>query len=169
MTYLMRGYLEKDELPPLPSEERLRKRAVAYIECPQPIPCSPCHESCPVGAIKMENINDPPEVDYEKCTGCMRCIRVCPGLAIFMLRLREINGREVGEVTLQYEFLPWLKKGDVVELLNRKGEVVGKGVVNWVLPPERNDSTSLVRVEMSPELIFEVRAVRPVKGDDHEE
>ena len=160
MKYLERGYLEKDELPPFPSKERLRKKSVAYIECPQPIPCSPCYEACPADAIKMENINDPPEVDYEKCTGCMKCIRVCPGLAIFMLRLR--NGG-IGEVTLQYEFLPWLKKGDRVRLLNRKGEIVGEGVVNWVLPPERNDHTSLVRVEMPAELIFEVRAVKPVE------
>ncbi|MEM3477678.1 MAG: ferredoxin, partial [Archaeoglobaceae archaeon] len=80
--------------------------------------------------------------------------------AIFMLRLRE-DGK--GEVTLQYEFLPWLKKGDKVELLNRKGEVVGIGVVNWVLPAERNDQTSLVRVEMDAKLIYEVRAVRKVR------
>lgn len=156
MSYLERGYLERDELPPFPSEERLKKKSVAYIECPQPIPCSPCYEACPAGAIKMENINDPPVVDYEECTGCMKCIRICPGLAIFMLRLRE----DYGEITLQYEFLPWLKKGDRVLLLNRKGEVVGEGKVNWVLPPERNDQTALIRVEVPKELLFEVRAVR---------
>ncbi len=158
--YLERGYLEKDELPPFPSKERLLKKPVAYIECPQPIPCSPCYEACPAGAIEMENINDPPKVDYDKCTGCMKCLRVCPGLAVFMLRLKE-NGK--GEVTLQYEFLPWLKKGDRVKLYNRRGEEVGEGVVTWVLPPERNDNTSLVRVEMDAELIYDVRAIRPVR------
>ncbi len=159
MKFLERGYLEKDELPPFPSEERLKKRAVAYIECPQPIPCSPCYESCPADAIEMENINDPPKVDYEKCTGCMKCIRVCPGLAIFMLRLRE-DGK--GEVTLQYEFVLWLKKGDRVKVYNRRGEEIGEGVINWVLPPERNDNTSLVRVEVDADLIFDVRAVRRI-------
>jgi len=137
MKYLERGYLEKDELPPFPSKELLMKRPIAYIECPQPIP----------------------KVNYEKCTGCMKCIRVCPGLAIFMLRLRDGKG----EVTLQYEFLPVPKKGDKVKLLNRKGEVVGEGVVTWVLPPERNDQTALVRVEMDPELIYDVRAIRVIK------
>lgn len=160
MKYLERGYLIREELPPFPSEERLRKRPVAYIECPQPIPCSPCYESCQYGAIKMQNINDPPVVDYEKCTGCMKCIRVCPGLAVFMLRIREDG---MGEVTLQYEFLPWLKKGDRVKLYNRKGEEIGEGVVNWVLPPEMNEKMSLVRVEMPANLIFEARAVRPVR------
>jgi Fe-S-cluster-containing hydrogenase component 2 len=156
MGYLERGYLEDDELPPKPSEERLRKKSVAYIECPQEIPCSPCFESCKYDAISMQNINDPPIVDYEKCTGCMKCIRVCPGLAIFMLRLRDGKGY----VTLPYEFLPYPKKGDIVEIYNRKGEHLGKGRVTWVLPPERNDQTSLVTVEVEPDQIFEVRAIK---------
>ncbi len=155
--YLERGYLEDDELPPKPSDERLRsKRPVAYIECPQPIPCSPCYESCRFDAIEMKNINDPPKMDYEKCTGCMACIRVCPGLAIFMLQIKD----DKGYVTLQYEFLPWLEKGDEVRLFNRKGEEIGKGVVTWALKPERNDNTQLVTVEVEKDLIFEVRAVR---------
>ncbi|AGK61073.1 hypothetical protein Asulf_01072 [Archaeoglobus sulfaticallidus PM70-1] len=156
MSFIQRGYLEEDELPPKPSEERLKKRNVAYIECPQEIPCSPCVESCKYDAIEMKNINDTPKVDYEKCTGCMRCIKVCPGLAIFMLRLR--NGR--GYVTIAYEFLPTPKKGDTVTLLNRRGEVVGEGVVTWVLPPERNEKTALVTVEVDPALIYEVRAIK---------
>ncbi|GAB6183731.1 4Fe-4S binding protein [Thermodesulfovibrio hydrogeniphilus] len=158
MKYLERGYLKKIELPPFPSEDRLKEKPVAYIECPQPIPCSPCFESCKYGAIQMENINDPPQVNYEKCTGCMECIKVCPGLAIFML---HINKKGKGEIILQYEFIPWLSKGDQVELLNRKGEAVGSGLVKWVFPPSKNDSTSLVRVEIEdPELIYEVRAIR---------
>jgi Fe-S-cluster-containing hydrogenase component 2 len=161
MSYLERGYLEDDELPPKPSKERLEEKAVAYIECPQEIPCSPCLESCKYDAIRMEDINAPPVMEYEKCTGCMRCVRICPGLAIFMLRIKDGKGY----VTLAYEFLPWPKKGQKVVLLNRKGEEVGKGKVDWVLPPERNDRTSLVRVEMDPSLIFEVRAIRIVEGD----
>lgn len=158
MKYLERGYLEKNELPELPSEDRLNdKRPVAFIECPQTIPCSPCFESCKFDAIKMESINDPPEIDYEKCTGCMACIRVCPGLAIFMLHIK--NGK--GYVTLQYEFVPWLKKGDEVFLFNRKGECIGEGIVTWALNPERNDRTQLVTVEVDKDLIFDVRAVKP--------
>lgn len=157
MKYLERGYLETEELPPFPSDERLNsKKPVAYIECPQSIPCSPCYESCRFDAIEMKNINDPPKVDYDKCSGCMACIRVCPGLAIFMLQIKDGKGY----VTLQYEFLPWLEKGDVVKLYNRRGEEVGEGVVTWALKPERNDRTQLVTVEMDRDLIFEVRAIR---------
>ncbi len=156
MMYLERGYLEREELPSLPTEKRLTsKKPVVYIECPQPIPCSPCYESCRFDAIRMDNINDPPEVDYEKCTGCMACLRVCPGLAIFLVHIKN----EKGYVTLQYEFLPWLEKGDRVKLYNRKGEELGEGTITWALKPERNDRTQLVTVEVDKDLIFEVRAV----------
>ncbi|AIY89671.1 4Fe-4S binding protein [Geoglobus acetivorans] len=155
--YLERGYLEREDLPPFPPEERLTSgKPVAYIECVQPIPCSPCYESCRFDAIQMDNINDPPKLDYEKCTGCMACIRVCPGLAIFMLQIKDGKGY----VTIQYEFLPWLQKGDRVKLYNRKGEEVGEGTVTWALNPERNDRTQLVTIEMNKDLIYEVRAVR---------
>ncbi|RLF43886.1 MAG: (4Fe-4S)-binding protein, partial [Thermoplasmata archaeon] len=52
----------------IPSEEQL-KRGVAITECVQEIPCNPCVDACPVDAISMENINSPPFVDYDKCTG----------------------------------------------------------------------------------------------------
>ena len=157
--FCKRGYLIEEELPEPPSEERLRdKRPVAYIECPQRIPCSPCKEACRYDAVIMETINDVPKVDYEKCNGCMACIRVCPGLAIFMLQIKD----DKGYVTLQYEFLPWLKKGDRVLVLNRRGEVVGEGIVTWALNPERNDRTQLVTVEVDKDLIFEARAVKRV-------
>lgn len=37
--------------------------------------CGICAESCPVGAIPMD---DPSKTDNDKCMSCMRCISVCP-------------------------------------------------------------------------------------------
>lgn len=39
------------------------------------VACGICAESCPVGAIPMD---DPRKTDNEKCITCMRCVRVCP-------------------------------------------------------------------------------------------
>jgi sarcosine oxidase subunit alpha len=65
-----------------------KKNGLVIIECPQRIPCNPCHTSCPTGAVKaFKDINDQPEIDYEKCTGCARCVAVCPGLACFVVDL----------------------------------------------------------------------------------
>ena len=59
----------------MPSEERLNQGACVIIECFEQIPCNPCLDACPKEAIKIEeNINNLPEVDYEKCTGCGICI-----------------------------------------------------------------------------------------------
>ena len=39
------------------------------------VKCGICAESCPVGAIPMD---DPSKTDKEACIACMRCIAVCP-------------------------------------------------------------------------------------------
>ena len=60
-------------LPPQESWEN-KNGGYVIIECPQRIPCNPCATSCPTGAVKrFADINDVPEIDYEKCTGCGLC------------------------------------------------------------------------------------------------
>lgn len=39
------------------------------------VKCGICAESCPVGAIPMD---DPSKTNNDKCMSCMRCISVCP-------------------------------------------------------------------------------------------
>jgi len=158
--YLSNGIIGLEDLAPfnfVPSTERIReKRPVAMIECIQEIPCNSCAVACKLGAIQMARVNDLPRVDYDKCTGCMACAMVCPGLAVFLLR----EGNGVGYVTLPYEFLPVPKAGDQVMALNRKGNVLGKSKVARVLPPERNDGTALVTIEVPKEWLLEARAIR---------
>ncbi len=158
--YLNDGIVGLDDLATfnlVPPTERLReKRPVAMIECIQEIPCNSCVMACKLGAIQMAKINDIPRVDYNKCTGCMACAMVCPGLAAFLLR----EGDGVGQVTLPYEFLPVPKTGDQVTALNRKGTVLGPSKVARVLPPERNDGTALVTIEVPNEWVLEARAIR---------
>jgi Fe-S-cluster-containing hydrogenase component 2 len=141
----------------LPPPRRLReKRPVAMIECIQEIPCNSCALACKLGAIRMNNVNDIPQIDFEKCTGCMACLMVCPGLAIFLLRAQD----GLGYVTLPYEFIPIPKVGKQVSTLDREGKVLGKSLVTWVLPPERNDGTALVTIRVPEEWLLQARAVR---------
>ncbi|MCD6383994.1 MAG: 4Fe-4S binding protein [Thermoplasmata archaeon] len=163
--WLSRGYITLEELAkvhPLPDEERLEKRPVAIPECPQRIPCTPCREICPTGAIKMDKVNDPPQVNYDKCIGCSLCVQICPGLAFFMVHYVGDKAR----VTMPYEYLPLPKRGDTVKLLNRKGEVVGEGTVRMVMSREMSrGDTAVITVEMDRELGMEVRAVE-VREDE---
>ncbi|QJW44353.1 hypothetical protein HA075_22045 [bacterium BFN5] len=45
----------------------------AIFECLQPIPCNPCADACPRGAITVKEINDCPTLDKERCNGCGIC------------------------------------------------------------------------------------------------
>ena len=76
----------------LPPQEAWEKKKGGYvvIECPQRIPCNPCATSCPTGAVKpFVDINDVPEIDYEKCTGCALCVEPCPVSCIRMETVPE--------------------------------------------------------------------------------
>ncbi|HIP99121.1 TPA: 4Fe-4S dicluster domain-containing protein [Candidatus Bipolaricaulota bacterium] len=150
------GVLSREELAGrLPPGERLRRGACAVIECVEEIPCNPCEEACPFGAITIgEDITAPPTLDFERCRGCGTCLAVCPGLAIFLLDL----SRGAAEVTLPHELLPVPEPGDEVELLSRAGEVLGRG---RVVETRRARTTWLITVELPAEgLLGEVRAVR---------
>ena len=78
-----------------PSSARLARRRVAVVECFQEIPCDPCADACPFGAISpFTNINDRPQVLPDECVGCALCVAKCPGLAIFMVDLTGQTGAQ---------------------------------------------------------------------------
>ncbi len=160
--YLKTGYLSSEELKGfIPDEKIIRKKTVALTECIQEIPCNPCVTSCPVGAISMKDINDIPRVDFEKCTGCGKCVSICPGLAIFLIGITDNQG----EVTLPYEMLPLPQRGSIVNLLNRKGEVIGEGTVKRILLPEKETSSAIITVVFkNPSLVYDVRNIKVKNG-----
>lgn len=136
----------------LPTKKQLKK-GVAILECVQKIPCNPCVDSCPVGAISMKDINSLPVVDFDKCIACGKCIGACPGLAIFVVKIKE----DKGLVTLPYEFLPVPSVGEQVSVLDREGKNQGEGVVQKVI---KNGKTIIVTVEVDKDLIMDVRNIR---------
>ena len=156
------GVLSKEELaslPTMPSRKRMEKGPVAIVECPQPIPCNPCESSCKEGALTIgEDITAPPRLDEDRCTGCGLCIPACPGLAIFVVDLSYAEDRAV--VRLPYEFLPLPQKGQAVEGLNRKGQMVTKGRIIKVVNPKKNDRTPVVWVAVPKKVAMDVRAIR---------
>jgi Fe-S-cluster-containing hydrogenase component 2 len=141
----------------LPSEERQRRGPVAVIECIQEIPCDPCVGACKFDAISMDGINGIPRVDFAKCTGCMSCLKVCPGLAIFIQDLSKAKP----SVTVPYEYLPLPVKGGTVTLLGRDGASLGSARVKFVLAADTVSRSSLVSVEFDdPALCGQVRNIK---------
>ena len=149
--YEKTGILSIEDLI-LPNKEELKK-GVAVIECIQEIPCDPCVVICPVSAISMKDINALPKIDYNKCTGCKRCVGICPGLAIFVIKLKKNKAL----ITLPYEFLPIPQVGDIVKALDREGKFRGKAKIVKV---NTSNKTTVVTIEVKKDLAMKVRNIK---------
>jgi len=141
-----------------PTKERFEKGPVAVIECVQEIPCNPCEDACPFGAIVVGNpITNLPVFDDEKCTGCGKCVAPCPGLAIFIVNKTVSQGEAT--VAFPHEYLPLPNKGDIVKAVNRKGQVVCKAHVHSVNTAKSNVGTAVVTLRVPVDLSDEVRGM----------
>lgn len=141
----------------IPDRERLAKGPVVIIECFQKIPCDPCAISCKLGAIKpFKDINDLPQIDFDKCTGCGICISSCPGLAIFVID--ENYSDEKSLIKLPHEMLPLPQKGENVYALDRDGRILGKAKVVKVLKVK--DKTNIISLEVPKSTAIRVRSIK---------
>lgn len=158
MSVALNGVPTQDELKRVtPPEEILAKKPVVMVECFQNIPCDPCAASCPFGAIlPFADINDLPQVDYEKCTGCGICIASCPGLAIFVLDM-NYSAREA-LIKVPYEMMPLPKKGQMVSGLDRQGCKVAEVMVQKVT--RTKNKTSIISIIVPKELAQIIRNIR---------
>jgi Fe-S-cluster-containing hydrogenase component 2 len=156
------GVATKEDLAQVePSLERREKGPVAVFECFQEIPCNPCYTSCRVGAVEeFKDINDLPQVDHDKCTGCGVCISHCPGLAIFVV---DQSHQDYAVVRVPYEFLPVPSEGQEVDALDREGNVVCRARVRKVQNAKSQDKTLVVWLEVPHEAAMTARNFRVVK------
>ncbi len=129
------------------------------FHCNQEIPCNPCTSICPQGNIYIDpdDIRLVPEYIADQtgnaCTGCNRCVTICPGLAITLVDSRERSLRAAGcsedeiVVTIPFEFgREALKKGDVVTVLDTGGAVLGNVPVVRTQMGKATDRTMIVQV-----------------------
>jgi len=139
-----------------PNEDRLSKPK-AITECYEAIPCNPCSTSCPFDAITIgEDINTPPVVDFDKCTGCGICVYNCPGLAIFTVQIQE----EFALYKIPYEFVPLPQKGDIMDGVNRNGDIICTCEIEKVVLTPKQDKTALLHVKVPREFLYEFITVR---------
>jgi Fe-S-cluster-containing hydrogenase component 2 len=148
----------------IPDNKRLARGPVVIIECFQKIPCDPCAISCKVGAIKpFKDINDLPQVDFDKCTGCGICISSCPGLAIFVIDMNYSEGKSL--IKLPYEMLPIPEKGEDVYALDRAGSILGKAKVIKVL--KIKNKTNIISLTVPKSLAMKIRSIK-VEDENNE-
>lgn len=155
--------LHKDGVPSLEQiKSRFPKREVllkpkAITECYEEIPCNPCSTSCPFDAIHIgEDINTPPKVDFDKCTGCGICVYNCPGLAIFTVQEKE----ETLLYKIPYEFVPYPQENETVYAVNRSGDIIGDAVIKKVQISKKQDKTVLLHVEVPKDHLYDFITIR---------
>ena len=141
----------------IPDKKRLDQGPVVIIECFQKIPCDPCAISCKLGAIKpFKDINDLPQIDFDKCTGCGICISSCPGLAIFVIDMNYLEEKSL--IKLPHEMLPLPEKGEDVYALDRAGGILGKAKVVRVL--KIKNKTNIISLEVPKSMAMKVRSIK---------
>jgi Fe-S-cluster-containing hydrogenase component 2 len=131
---------------------------VACIECAQEIPCNPCVDSCPSGAITItDSITNLPFLDQTKCTGCSLCLASCPGQAIFLLNYNYSDNK--ASISFPYEYLPFPDPGETVMGINRDGEPVAPVEIIKVDNKKRNDHTAIITVAVDKIFINDIRSI----------
>jgi len=154
--------LRASETPNEPSKTGF---AFPVLHCTQEIPCNPCASVCPQGLIHIDesDIRHIPEYiadDIGKtCIGCLKCVTVCPGLAITLLDGRD--NASLPMVTIPFEFgAAGVRAGETVVVMDVAGEVLGEVPVREVVAIPSNDRTVLVKVEAPSDIAEKIAGIR---------
>ena len=135
------------------------------IHCNQEIPCDPCTAVCPNALIEMDatDIRLLPSFVGAKggkgCTGCEKCVAICPGLAITLVDYRK--DPDFPTVAVPFEFLKdMLKAGDEVVVEDTEGQPLGRVQVGAVKAIKANDRTVIVKVRAPREYAKRIAGIR---------
>ncbi|KPJ62516.1 MAG: hypothetical protein AMS15_03575 [Planctomycetes bacterium DG_23] len=149
----------------MPSILRMRSAATSrasapeiLIECPEEVPCNPCEEVCPRGAIEIGSpITNLPRYREARCTGCGLCIAACPAQAIFLIDRSFSQG--YARLDLPYEELPLPRKQQTVGLLDREGKKIARGRVIKTRRIKAFDKTAVVSVAAPQQIAHSIRYI----------
>ena len=146
----------------LTSPNRTSKGVYPVIRCTQEIPCDPCVDVCPKKSIKLggNSIMNLPIFDGD-CTGCGKCVAICPGLAITIVDLRYDPNQNLAKVIIPWE-LPdgILRTGDIRTTTGFEGEVIGKCKVIGIKEAKWQDRRKLLHLEVPSEEAELVAGIR---------
>ncbi len=123
--------------PYMPSIERKKEKPFVLIDCLYGFACNPCAFACPHGAISKSSTSTVPQIDFDKCIGCMQCVYQCPGLAIFGYNLEK----DWLFLPLEYE----AEENSEVYLVDNRGKKLGEGIIEKIL--KKSNKTNVARVK----------------------
>lgn len=125
------------EEPMIPEKGRMEEKPFVLIDCLYGFACNPCEFACPHGAITKTSTSTVPQIDFEKCVGCMDCVYQCPGLAIFGYSVKK-----------DWLFLPIeysIPEKTEVYIVDNQGSKLGRGIIEKIL--KKPNKTDVARVK----------------------
>ncbi|MDO9510933.1 MAG: FAD-dependent oxidoreductase [Bacteroidales bacterium] len=123
--------------PYRPDSERIDAKGFVIIDCIYGFACNPCEFACPHGAITKTSTSTVPNIDFDKCIGCMDCVYQCPGLAIFGYNIKK----DWLFLPIEYE----VAEGAEVYLVDNNGKKLGDGIIEKIL--RKPNKTNIARVK----------------------
>ncbi|HER44516.1 MAG TPA: sulfurtransferase, partial [Candidatus Eisenbacteria bacterium] len=120
------------------------------------IPCNPCVDSCPEGSIviKGDPIMGLP-VFEGNCIACGRCVAICPGLAINLVKPDYDGEKGTSLLTFPFELDGGgLAPGSAVATVDMEGNRVGEGTIKRFRASPIQDQRRLVTVEVPKDEAF---------------
>jgi len=129
------------DAPYLPTPERMQKPFV-IIDCLYGFACNPCAFACKYGAITKTSTSTAPDIDFEKCVGCMDCVYQCPGLAIFGYNIP----RNTFMLPVEFD----MSEGLEVYLVDNHANILGEGVIERVLRKKNLTHIARIRARNMP-------------------
>ncbi len=124
------------EEPALPTPER-RQKPFVVIDCLYGFACNPCAFACSYGAITKTSTSTVPNIDFDKCVGCMDCVYQCPGLAIFGFNL----AKDTFFLPIEFD----MNEGEEVYLVDNNANILGDGTIQKIL--RKKNRTHVARVK----------------------
>ncbi|HUT03210.1 MAG TPA: 2Fe-2S iron-sulfur cluster-binding protein [bacterium] len=132
------------------------------IRCYEEIPCNPCTQVCPMHSIRLagDSITTLPTFEG-RCTGCGRCVSICPGLAITLVVENYDPNRRLALVILPSETdRKALFRRRTITTTDMEGRPLGEGRVVAVKRSPILNKRNLLLLEVPYELRLDVTGYR---------